>query len=117
MNATATPTAQLPYELQRYIRLAQSDAVADNCARHIPTCQSEYEQIASMATYLYSVGQEFIKSVDKDDLPRCKRLYALDQEYGSNDLIEAVVLGKRMIVPRYVTLIEQMRKLRAAITD
>ncbi len=118
MNATLTPSAQLPYDLQRYITQAQSGAGSANQADHKPTSQFELDGIASRAAQLYSVGQEFMKSVeaeDKDDLARCNRLFALYHEYGSSDLVEAVVLGKRMIVPRYVTMVEWMRKLRIAI--
>jgi hypothetical protein len=118
MNATTIKTTELPYDLRRYIKQAQSDAGSANQADHKPTFQSEYDGIASRAVKLYSVGQEFMKRVeaeDKDDLARCNRLFALDHEYGSSDLVEAVILGKRMIVPRYVTLIERMRKLRVAI--
>lgn len=118
MNATVIQTIELPYDLRRYIEQQQSDACSANRADHKPTYQSEYDEIASRSVRLYSVGQEFMKSVeakDKDDLARCNRLFALDHEYGGYDLVEAVVLGKRMIVPRYVTLIEWMRKLRVAI--
>lgn len=116
MNTATTSTIVLPHELQEYIKGQQRTTIEANLCEHSTTSQSELDQIASRAAHLYTVGQELIKQIqaqDEKNLTWCMKLYLQTSAYGEHELVEATILEKRVLVPRFVSLFEKMRKLHA----
>jgi hypothetical protein len=107
---------QRPYILENYIR-KQFEIIGDNNAcEHRPTPISELEREEKRILELYNRGLEIKNKISNEDKIRCRNLYETKvSEYGAVDLIEYTVMGKRVIVPRYIAWYDEMVKLREAI--
>ncbi len=113
-----TAETALPYALTRYITDQQRYSADANHADHKPFSQGEADEIHDRCVARWQKGEALIAEVNRDapdDLNRCLRLYNSKHQYGSYDLVESRILGKVVLVPRYVALLEEMRRLRNAI--
>lgn len=105
----------LPYPLKSYIEREHKSIVNGNQADHKPTFQSELDASTEACTRYYYRGIELMKEIGEVDLAATLRVYNLRHEYGAHDLILHCVCKLWVLVPRYVTLVEEMRELRKAL--
>lgn len=106
-----------PYELDRYISRQQQCAANANNADHRPTYQAEMDEIVKSCSALYERGLRFIETIPKEDLERCRKLFAHKAgrevfDYECNGLGEFRIDKQDLLIPRYVALIEEVRKLK-----
>lgn len=111
-----TDTNEDPWELTSYINTEHKSIVDNNSCEHRPTHPPELERMEKRVRGAYDRGLKMMEEIGKEDLSRCGKMYSLDDQYWGLNLIECKVLGKWVLVPRYVRVIEKMRKLREAIT-
>jgi hypothetical protein len=107
----------LPYELRRYIEQEHRSICDGNQADHRPTSQRELDSSTEACTRYYNRGVELMKEIGDKDLSACLRMYNTRHDYRAYDLVLYRILGVWVIVPRYVTLIEEMRALRTALLN
>ncbi len=105
-----------PWELKKFIDDAQTRAIDGNDADHKPTYQAELTRIEQDCDARYARGQELIAETSVEDLERCRRLYReKNGQYGADTLCERLVSRKFIIAPAYFFLLDEMRRLRAAV--
>ena len=105
---------KLPYHLEAYIREQQRQYCEGQLADHRAPSGRVEDKMRQQIIQLYHAGQMLIEGVRATtplDLTRCLRLYASKTEYGTHELVETFILGSQVVVPRYFTLIEEVRRL------
>lgn len=109
--------ADIPYELKRYIEEEQERAGEANACDHKPTYQGELDRIAEEAKKEFERGKKLLGTISEEDLARCRRLFASrgGAEYQATKLAQLYIGKKFVVVPRYVGLIEEVRKLREVL--
>lgn len=108
------------YELQHYITEQQRIAGEANYADYKPTYQSELDAIEKESNLLYANGLLAMKKITDADRKRCKKLMAHElrrevYDYEMKELRTCYIDGKRVLVPRYISYIEKVRKLKKAL--
>lgn len=106
-----------PRVLESYIVKAHSRAMEGNQADHRPTYRAELDQIEKECEQNYKRGLRFLAAVSADDRARCRRLYEHQHgnTYGADELEEVRISRETLLIPRYVGLITEVRKLKKAI--
>jgi hypothetical protein len=103
-----------PYELKRYISARHSRIMDSNNADHRGTSQAELDAATKECETLYGRGCKFIATISPEDLERCRKLcvFRTRNEYALSDLTETTIGDKRMLVPRHLVHIDELRKLQ-----
>jgi hypothetical protein len=104
----------LPFELRQYIERRHESIMDGNQADHRPTSQRELDDCTAGCIAAYNRGVMLQQSITAE-LPACLAVYRQRHEYREYELVQAWVLNRGIIIPRYVTLVEEVRKLRDAI--
>ncbi|HEV7121533.1 MAG TPA: hypothetical protein VGN56_01750 [Candidatus Paceibacterota bacterium] len=106
--------ADRPPQLNQYILRKQREATEGNQADHRPTFQTQLNTIAKDSTELYTQGLALIASIPATDLERCRKLCAARQgnSFGLDELIQARIKDRRVVVPKYVALIDEVENLK-----
>lgn len=106
---------ELSYELEQYIAKKLEEAADANNCDFKATYQPELDRIHERCVALYTRGKELIATIPEEDLGRCRRLYDDRRRVGSpfsDQLCATFVDGREVVVPAYVSMIEEVRKLK-----
>jgi hypothetical protein len=98
--------------IEDYIRYEHRSISESNAADYKPTSKHEIDEATKLINKYYEQGKKLIAEIGHDEVGLCKCLYDSRHEYGSDYLIKDKVLGQWVIVPQYVTLIAEVRKLK-----
>lgn len=103
--------------LDGYIRARQQNEIEGNSADYKTTSQTTLDKIATEATEKYKHGEAFIATISEKEKEQCQKLFVHKHgKYGGGEyLTEDRIDGTWMIVPRYITLIGEVRKLKAIL--
>lgn len=100
-----------PFELERYIAKAKRDEIDGNATDYKTTSEASLERIEKDAIARYKLGEELIAKISKEDLARCRKLYDSRQWWDAENLRYCHIDGKGVLVPAYISLIEEVRSL------
>jgi hypothetical protein len=101
-----------PLELQRYLGDLHRDIGDSNAADHRPTYNSELDRATERATALYNNGLELLAAVDAAERARCQRFYKHQGGRLDWELAEFRAGGRQVVAPRYLSVLDEVRKLR-----
>lgn len=102
-------TQKFSYALEKYIHDRVSTICDMNAADHRPTSQWEIDEAIKESIKLHEAGEALILSLTADEIRHCRALYRRKREYGADDLVHVRLLGRWVVVPRYITYIEEAR--------
>ncbi len=101
--------------IQSYIAESRRSLIDCNQADHRPTSKAQIDRDEQQCLGKYKAGLAVIAEIAEENVRLCLRYYKAKNSYGSHDLVELRVENKVVIVPRYITLIDELRKVREAL--
>jgi len=103
------------YKLDRYIENEFKEISENNACEHRPTYKREFDAAEKYIRELYERGEKLIAGISTEDLSRCAKMYKLKHAYGSHELVKVMLSKTWVIVPHYVTVLEEMKRMREAV--
>ena len=112
-----TKIESIPHDLQSYIERKQNARVEGDSCDNRATPLTVLDQIRDDCIRWHNVGKEFIASLESAEVNRCFRFYRDSglyegSQYHASDLVESRVTGFWMIVPKYITIVREVRKYK-----
>jgi hypothetical protein len=109
----ATEFKDLPYEVRAFIERQHRAEIDGNQCDYRPTSQSALDSITERVIARHETGVEWLKTIPASLKGQCHAVYNMREQYGGHDLTQAKLDGRWVLVPRYLTLIDEARKLAA----
>ena len=102
--------------IEEYIENRKKRICNSNSCDYHSIHKEELDREEKRCREMYEAGKKLIDGIEKQDLQRCRRLYRLEEgAYGEFELADSRVLGTKVIVPVYVTLIERVISLKKVL--
>ena len=102
----------IPYALQRLINDQQDWIRSGNTSDNKVTSNYELDKEKANCLVLYDVGETFIDTLDPNDVALCYKLFNYKYNTTSTALVKTAILGQRMIISNYISLIPEVYRLK-----